>query len=135
MKLIAVSCAIVYQQGRILAAQRSAQMEHAGLWEFPGGKIEAGESPEACLIREIQEELGIAITIAHSLSPVTYAYPTKTVCLYPFWVDTFMGILSAHEHAHLRWCSDIELQSLEWVAADIPIMQAALVHLAQFNTP
>jgi mutator protein MutT len=81
---IQVTCAIIECDGLVLAAQRSETMSLPLQWEFPGGKIHQGESPEECLAREIDEELGVKITINGSLNPSTHRYPSVSVTLYPF---------------------------------------------------
>jgi 8-oxo-dGTP diphosphatase len=81
---IHVACAIIEQGGLVLAARRGEAMSMPLSWEFPGGKIEAGETPRQCLRRELMEELGIAISVGAALEPVTHDYPSFTVTLYPF---------------------------------------------------
>ncbi|PIQ28163.1 hypothetical protein COW36_05005 [bacterium (Candidatus Blackallbacteria) CG17_big_fil_post_rev_8_21_14_2_50_48_46] len=131
MKTLRVSCAVLRASGKILAAQRSAQMSHAGQWEFPGGKIEAGESPEAALIREIREELGIEIEIESALPVVEHMYPERQVQLFPFVSRLLSGRLQPHEHSELRWCQPDELKSLDWLEADIPVVEWVLKSLSQ----
>jgi 8-oxo-dGTP diphosphatase len=123
MKIIPVTCAIIFYQGKVLAAQRSESMDLAGKWEFPGGKIENGENPEECLVREIAEELAVKIKIIQSLSPCEHSYSTgKIIRLIPFvaLLETFDFHLL--EHAELAWLGEKELFSVDWAAADVPIV-------------
>ncbi|WP_332914414.1 (deoxy)nucleoside triphosphate pyrophosphohydrolase [Algoriphagus boritolerans] len=89
-----------FSPGKVLAAKRSESMDLPGKWEFPGGKIEGGESPEECLIREIQEELAVRIKIIQALSPVEFSYtPGKIIRLIPFTatLESFDFHLLEHE--------------------------------------
>lgn len=117
-----VACAVIRKEGRILAAQRSAAMSLPLKWEFPGGKIESGETPEGCLHRELQEELGITVRVVQGIEPVTHQYPTFGVTLYPFWCDHLQGEVILHEHSAIRWLEPEELPTLDWAAADWPII-------------
>ena len=100
-------------------------------WEFPGGKIKGGESPEACLHRELNEELEIAVSVHEALAPATHRYPTFTVTLHPFRCALESGTLTLHEHAAVLWVQPEELLSLDWAAADVPIIEAYLARVAK----
>jgi 8-oxo-dGTP diphosphatase len=117
-----VACAIIEQHGTVLAAQRSAIMPLPFKWEFPGGKIEVGESPEQCLHRELMEELGISVVIESALSPTCHSYPDFTVTLYPFTCRLADGTLTRHEHHELRWVPPRQMPELDWATADLPII-------------
>lgn len=119
---IHVACAIIEHNGLVLAAQRSASMSLPLKWEFPGGKIDPGESPEQCLKRELMEELGITISVGPALKPATYSYPAFTVTLYPFVCAIETGEITLHEHAAIAWLPPEELFSLDWAEADGPIL-------------
>ena len=121
-----VACAIIEQEGTVLAAQRSAAMTLPLKWEFPGGKIESGESPEECLSRELHEELGISVFIGSALSPATHNYPDVTVTLYPFTCRLAGGLITMHEHRELRWTKPGRLPELDWAAADLPVIREYL---------
>jgi len=86
--MIEVCCAIIVEGDKILATRRSHGMHLAGFWEFPGGKIEPGETAEACIIREIREELNIEIKVENRLLPVEHHYPEKSIRLMPFMCST-----------------------------------------------
>ena len=122
MRHIHVACAIIEREGKILATQRSATMTLPLKWEFPGGKIESGESPEECLIRELMEELGVSIFISAPLSPATHSYLDFTVTLYPFTCRIAGGIITLHEHHALQWIKPQRMPELDWAAADLPVV-------------
>ena len=124
--MIHVSCAIIEQKGKVLICQRSSRMKLPLKWEFPGGKIEKGESKEACLIREIKEELGIDIAINTELETVYYKYDDFSIQLYPFVATLVSGAPKAIEHAQWRWVSSDELLNYDWAAADLPIVKEYL---------
>jgi 8-oxo-dGTP diphosphatase len=123
--VLEVVCALIEDEaGRLLLAQRPAGKHLAGLWEFPGGKIEAGESPRAALIREIAEELGCVATPGVALTPVTHAYEKVTVRLMPFLarLESAGATPEAREHAALRWVTRAEIGTMPMPAADAPIV-------------
>ena len=122
MKIISVTCAIIIYQEKILAAQRSESMDLPGKWEFPGGKVEAGEDPKSCLIREIREELAIDVEIYADLSPVDFQYSDKVIHLMSFLTSWKSGEISLLEHAQIIWVGRNQLLSLDWAAADVPIV-------------
>jgi 8-oxo-dGTP diphosphatase len=123
-KTMRVACAIIEQDDKILAVQRSERMNLPLKWEFPGGKIHQGESPEQCVVREVSEELSLQIAVVRSLSPVSHDYPDFSVTLYPFICSVVSGEITLHEHKALLWLSSPQLWSLDWVAADFPIISA-----------
>lgn len=119
-----VVCALIERDGCILMAQRPAHKHLGGKWEFPGGKVEPGETHEAALHRELSEELGVATTIIRPLAPHTHAYATITVTLLPFVVRLApeSAAPQAREHAALRWVPAAELLTLDLPEADLPII-------------
>jgi 8-oxo-dGTP diphosphatase len=123
-----VVCALIEKDGGVLMAQRPAHKHLGGKWEFPGGKIEPGETAEAALQRELQEELGVSIDILRPLAPHTHAYATVTVQLIPFVVRLTpdSGEPQTHEHAALRWVPAGELTALDLPEADLPIIAGYL---------
>jgi len=92
-------------------------------WEFPGGKIKHGESPEECLKRELLEELGVDIAIMRTLAHITHQYPTFIVTLYPFVCKIIKGEITLHEHADLIWLPPERLNELDWAEADFPLLE------------
>jgi 8-oxo-dGTP diphosphatase len=123
MKSLRVSCAVIIQNGRVLCAQRNENMTLPLKWEFPGGKIENSESPEAALHRELMEELNLKVKLLKPLSPVQHNYGTeKVVELLPYLAKIIGGDLIVHEHKQVIWKEVGQLHQLEWAEADIPIV-------------
>jgi 8-oxo-dGTP diphosphatase len=123
MTPIQVTCGIIFKDGKILAAQRSEKMSLPLKWEFPGGKLVDGETEEACLKREIQEELHISIKIQRRLYTVTHDYGTFIIELIPFVAEYTSGSLQLQEHFLAGWYTLAELQDLDWAPADLPVLQ------------
>jgi 8-oxo-dGTP diphosphatase len=123
-KHLHVACALIERDGLVLAAQRSAAMNLPLKWEFPGGKLEPGESPETCLQRELLEELGVAAIVSRPLPRHTHSYDSFTVTLYPFVCTIVSGEISLHEHAAITWLPPEELHNLDWAEADWPVIEA-----------
>jgi 8-oxo-dGTP diphosphatase len=121
---IHVACAIIEENGRVLAAQRNEFGRMPLKWEFPGGKIHADESPEECLKREVMEEMGIDVAICQPLPSVTHNYPTFTVTLYPFICKIVAGAITLHEHMAIAWLPPGELHTLDWAEADWPVIES-----------
>lgn len=125
MKLLLVSAvALIDVDGRILLAQRPEGKSLAGLWEFPGGKIEPGETPEACLIRELKEELGID-TWASCLAPLTFAshsYEDFHLMMPLFACRKWEGIVTPREGQRLAWVRAQDLRNYPMPAADEPLI-------------
>jgi 8-oxo-dGTP diphosphatase len=122
--VIKVTCAIIVNaDGLVFAAQRSAAMSLPLKWEFPGGKIEPGETAEACLIREIKEELHVDIEIVASLPTNTHQYPNVAILLIPFVCRITTGEIILKEHLDFKWLSKDELLALDWAEADVPIVK------------
>ncbi|WP_437921540.1 (deoxy)nucleoside triphosphate pyrophosphohydrolase [Sphingobacterium sp. LRF_L2] len=124
--MLEVTCALIEHDKKILVCQRSEQMKMPLKWEFPGGKIEAGESKETCLKREIKEELGLTIEIIAALTPVLHHYPEFTIMLHPFRCRFIDGKLLLAEHAQAAWIPAFELKQYDWAEADIPIVKEYL---------
>jgi len=122
--LLVVACALVDADGRVLIAQRPEGKALAGLWEFPGGKLEPGETPEAALIRELREELGIEVNAA-CLAPfvfTTHAYESFHL-LMPLWLcRRWSGVVKAHEHKALAWVKPNRLSDYPMPPADEPLV-------------
>jgi 8-oxo-dGTP diphosphatase len=121
-----VACAIIEHNGKILAVQRGERLSLPLKWEFPGGKIHPGELPETCVVREVSEELDIHITVVRSLSLVSHEYPDFSVTLHPFVCAIVSGDIILRDHKAMLWLSPWELPTLDWVAADFPIIRAYL---------
>jgi 8-oxo-dGTP diphosphatase len=121
-----VACALIEKDGLLLAAQRSAAMNLPLKWEFPGGKIEVGESPAECLHRELREEMEISVLVGAALLPHIHHYPDFTVTLYPFVCQLATEEIVVREHAAICWLAADELMTLDWAAADLPVLAAYL---------
>jgi 8-oxo-dGTP diphosphatase len=113
-------------QGEILCALRSLNMSFPNLWEFPGGKIEEGETPEESLVREIQEELGCIVEVYEQIEDVVHEHPNIIVNLLTYQTKIVEGTPKAKEHAELKWVPLEELKTLEWVPADVPTVERLL---------
>ncbi len=122
--MIDVTCAVIRNdEGLVLAVRRGPGMGNAGKWEFPGGKTRAGEDHEDCIIREIDEELGMDIVICGRLDDVVHDYGDKKIRLIPFLCDTLTSKPVLREHDQFRWMRPPELVKLDLTAADIPVAE------------
>lgn len=127
-----VVCAIIQDtDGRFLACLRPQGKHLAGLWEFPGGKVEPDESPEAALIREIQEELGVLVRVGTPLEPVLWNYDRGCIRLLPYFCSITHGQPQAIEHEQLLWCASADFGTLSWAEADLPVLAQILAGIAQ----
>lgn len=118
------AAAILDADGRVLLAQRPEGKAMAGLWEFPGGKIEAQETPEAAMIREIKEELGVQIC-EHCFAPlsfVSHAYERFHLVMFLFVVNRYEGVIQANEHQALSWKHPRDLHNIAMPPADLPLI-------------
>lgn len=120
-----VICAAILHEGRVLIARRAPQQKHAGMWEFPGGKVEAGESNAQCLARELQEEFGISGTVGAHVCDSVCEYPELalkiTLCAYCFhWTG---GTFQLRVHDQIAWADAAALRAAKLTAADVPIAQ------------
>ncbi|MBQ2596755.1 MAG: (deoxy)nucleoside triphosphate pyrophosphohydrolase [Oscillospiraceae bacterium] len=113
MKTVCVAAAVIRDGDRVFAAQRAG-----GGWEFPGGKIEPGESPQQALIREIREELDLGIAVGGSLAVLEYDYPAFHLSMQCFWCRITEGTPVLKEHADARWLGAEDLDSVDWLPAD-----------------
>jgi 8-oxo-dGTP diphosphatase len=125
VKLVLVAaCALVDPDGRVLIAQRPEGKSMAGLWEFPGGKIEPGEQPEQSLIRELREELGITVK-QECLAPLTFAshsYPEFHLLMPLYVCRRWEGFVEAREKQKLKWVRPTELRNYPMPPADEPLI-------------
>lgn len=123
MKQIEVVAAIIHNaEGRIFATQRGYG-EWEGWWEFPGGKMEAGESPEEALQREIWEELETRIVIERLVTTVDWDYPAFHLKMHCYWCHIESGSLTLKEHEAARWLAADELEIVKWLPADLQILE------------
>jgi mutator protein MutT len=121
--MIQVCAAIIERDGLIMSARRKPGTHLAGYWEFPGGKIEPGESPEACLARELHEELGITAQIGAYIGESLHDYGSRVIRLRAFRVTDFEGEIQLFEHDAIQWLTPDELTTVDWAPADIPLVK------------
>lgn len=122
MKTIEVAAAIIKNENKILATQRGYG-EFQGAWEFPGGKIEAGETPEEALIREVKEELDTEIEVEEWIEIVEYDYPSFHLTMHCFFCKIISGNLVLKEHEAAKWLTRDELDSVKWLPADLGLIE------------
>ena len=130
-----VTCAIIIEKERVLVTQRSEEMPHPLKWEFPGGKVKEGESPEYCIKREIQEELGLKVTVKQLLPLVKHTYGTRTIKLIPFICSREEGKISLSEHKSFRWIPIEEVEEVDWLDADVEVVRVLKERLSQRTGP
>lgn len=121
MKSINVVAAVIRDGNKIFATQRGYG-NYKDFWEFPGGKIEAGEAPQQALVREIEEELDTEIVMGDLLTAVEYDYPEFHLSMKCFWCKVAEGKLTLKEHEAARWLDPDSLDSVEWLPADLSII-------------
>jgi 8-oxo-dGTP diphosphatase len=118
-----VTCAIIRRGSEILALRRPSGASRGGKWEFPGGKLEPGETAEACLRRELREELAIEVRLSAAMSPYRFDYPDFSIRLIPFVCELAAGAFELREHAEACWAPAAELRGLDWAAADVQALE------------
>ena len=118
MKTIRVTAAVIVHEGRIFATQRGYGPYKDG-WEFPGGKIEAGETPEQTIVREIREELNITIAADRYITTIEYDYPDFHLSMDCFYAHIEEGQISLLEHEAARWITKDQLDDIPWLPADL----------------
>ena len=128
MKTIRVVAAVILSEGKIFATQRGYG-DFKGGWEFPGGKIEDGETPEVALKREILEELETKIRVGELIDTIEYDYPNFHLSMDCFWCEIVSGKLVLKEHEAARWLDKENLYSVEWLPADLSLIEKIAVKL------
>jgi 8-oxo-dGTP diphosphatase len=121
---VPVCCAVIRSGSKVLVARRAAGRHLAHHWEFPGGKVADGETPQDCIVREIREELGVDVRPLGRLPEVVHDYGDTTVRLIPFECEILSGSPEARDHADVRWIDRGGLLDLHWCPADLPIVRA-----------
>jgi mutator protein MutT len=120
---VEVSAALIFRNGKLLITQRHANAHLGGLWEFPGGKREVGETFESCLVREIREELGVEIFVGELFQEIIHAYPEKTVLLRFFICKIRSGEPQPLGCAAFRWVDKAEFADFDFPAADAQLLE------------
>ena len=120
MVSISVVGAVILSEGKILSAQRKIGGPLGGFWEFPGGKVEEGESSREALVRELMEELEAEVKIIREICKTTHHYDFAVVELTTFLCEIHDGRLKNKEHEEIRWLSIDDLETVEWAPADLP---------------
>ena len=123
MKTIEVVAAIIEKDGAVLATQHGYG-DFAGRWEFPGGKVEPGETPEQAIVREIAEELRATIVIDRFVATVDYDYDTFHLTMHCFLAHVAKGQLELLEHSAARWLSLEHIDEVDWLPADVAVVEA-----------
>ena len=119
-----VTAAIIRKGSRVLIARRSPSKHLAGLWEFPGGKIEECETPEECLNRELKEELGITVNIDGFFMENVHQYGENTILLKAYNCNYISGEILLNDHDRIEWVEIMELENYQFAPADIPFIKA-----------
>ena len=122
MKTLRVVAAVIHAEGKVFATQRGYG-EYKDGWEFPGGKIEVGETPEDAVRREIREELDTDISVEELIDTIEYDYPNFHLSMDCFWCEIVCGDLNLKEHEAARWLDKESLYSVDWLPADRSIIE------------
>ncbi len=127
--LVRVTCAVIIREGRVFAARRGKQSRQALKWEFPGGKVEHGETDEECLQRELAEELSMKVHILQRLPSHIHPYADFTIELLPFLCELLSFHHENREHHETAWLRPDELSAMDWTEADVPLAAFIKEHL------
>ena len=130
MKTIRVAAAVIHEDNKIFATARGCG-EYKGQWEFPGGKIEPGETPQEALKREIKEELATDILVGDLVDTVEYDYPEFHLSMDCFWCERVSGDLELLEADEARWLGVEELHSVKWLPADAELLDKVRIFMEQ----
>ena len=127
MKIVRVVAAVIKAENEngepVIFATQRGYGEFKGGWEFPGGKIEEGETPQEALVREIKEELETEISVGELIDTIEYDYPTFHLSMDCFWAEVVSGDLVLTEHEAAKWLTKDELDSVEWLPADVGLRE------------
>ena len=123
LPVLNVTTGVLFRNGRFFCGRRAANLSMAGKWEFPGGKIEPGETPEKCVVRELYEELGVKASVIKFLTVVEHDYENFRRRLYVFICHPDEGEPESHEHTEQQWLTYEELMKLPWDECDIQFVR------------
>ncbi|CND99606.1 pyrimidine (deoxy)nucleoside triphosphate pyrophosphohydrolase [Yersinia rohdei] len=129
--MIDVVAAIIEKNGKILLAQRDSHRDQAGLWEFPGGKVEVGENQLQALIRELAEELAIEVSVAKYIATNQWVLSKNSIQLHAWHIESFSGEPILHCHSSLAWLAPEEAYRYPLAPADIPLLEAFIAQKRQ----
>lgn len=121
LKTVRVVAAVIHSEDKIFATARGYG-DFKGQWEFPGGKIEEGETPQQALVREIQEELEVTIKVGHLIDTIEYDYPTFHLSMDCFWCEVVGGTIKLLEAEDAKWLTKDTLYDVQWLAADLTLI-------------
>lgn len=124
--MIKVVCGIIYKEDKVFIARKKKGKALAGYWEFPGGKIETDESPETALARELEEELGMAVSVGEFLGENIHQYPTQTIKLLAYNCIFIEATLNLTDHDQIKWVPPKELGKYQIAPADVPFISLAI---------
>ena len=127
--MITVTAAILYNDDRVLIGRRKAGLRHAGKWEFPGGKLNRGETPQSCLKRELKEEFNIRVKVGDAFADNVFSYRRGPVHLTAFWVHWIDGEMRATDHDRIAWVLPANLKAYDLLPADIPFADKLVIHV------
>lgn len=133
MNHIKVAAAVIIDNNKLFAAQRKNKGELALFWEFPGGKLEEGESGESAIVREIEEELSIKVEVLKHLISIEHQYKTFSITLIAYLCKIVDGELTLKDHVDSKWLAKEQLHSVNWAAADLPIVKIVEAMLGSNN--
>ena len=132
MQTTDVSCAVIVREGMVLVANRSNAVSNSGQWEFPGGKPKAGEAPQDCVVRKVQEELNLNIQVVENLKPYSVAVSEdKEYKIHPFFAEIVNGTVELSHHSRAEWFMPVQLMSLAWPSSDLPIIEEIVGRIFQ----
>lgn len=126
--MIPVCAAVILKSGMVLLCRRAPGRKHAGKWEFPGGRIEDGETPQAALVRELKEELGIDAVVSEEAGRNRHVYDFGEIDLQAFFVKSYTGTLTLKDHDEVKWVESRKLLEFDLAPADVPIAQVIASH-------